>query len=144
MLHEIPYVRQIPGKGRRRWFSDAYFDLVVWYAGDGTVRAFQLRYDKHEQERAFTWRKGHRCVHQEIDTGEWPGHSETSPVLRGRSAVPTRGLERRFFWECGSIDDRALVRLVCDTISRCLLAGERGHARRLKSKKQPVERRKAG
>lgn len=50
-------VRQVPGEGSRRWFSDAAFDPVVWYeddakgGGDGIV-GFQFCYDKLGRERA--------------------------------------------------------------------------------------------
>ncbi len=27
-------LRQIAGGGFRRWFSDEYFDLIVWYEGE--------------------------------------------------------------------------------------------------------------
>jgi hypothetical protein len=116
MLREIPNVRQIPGEGRRRWFTDAYFDLIVWYADDGAVSGFQLCYDKQEHERAFTWTRGHSCVHEEIDAGEFPGHSKMSPVLGGGSSRPVRGIEERFFRESANIDDREIVRLVHDTV----------------------------
>ena len=31
MLTEIQNARQIAGEGVRRWFTDDYFDLIVWY-----------------------------------------------------------------------------------------------------------------
>jgi hypothetical protein len=52
MLAEIRDVRQIPGEGFRRWFSDGDFDLIVWYAG-GEIAGFQLCYDKGRRERAL-------------------------------------------------------------------------------------------
>ncbi len=90
MLHELQKVRQVPGEGRRRWFTDAYFDLIVWYAEDGGLAGFQLCYDKQGWERAFTWRQGHACVHEAMDSGETPGHSKMSPVLMGASPAPPR------------------------------------------------------
>ncbi len=117
MLREIRDVRQVPGEGRRRWFTDAYFDLVVWYAEDGTVSGFQLCYDKQGHERAFTWRKDHACTNEEMDAGEIPGHSRMSPVPESKSSVLGRGIEKRLFFESANIDDRAIVRLVCNTIA---------------------------
>ncbi|MGA2764766.1 MAG: hypothetical protein ABSG17_15560 [Spirochaetia bacterium] len=121
MLREIPNVRQVPGEGRRRWFTDAYFDLIVWYAEDGMVSGFQLCYDKQGHERAFTWRRGHELVHEEMDAGELPSHSRMSPVLGGVSSRPARGMEKRFFGECANLDDRSIVRLVHDVLSRYYL-----------------------
>lgn len=120
MLREIPNVRQVPGEGKRRWFTDLYFDLIVWYSDDGTISGFQLCYDKQEHERAFTWRKGHQCIHEAIDSGEQPGHSKMSPILGGASPVPEACVEERFFHESADIDDRDIVLLVLDTIESYL------------------------
>jgi hypothetical protein len=47
MLNEIANPRQIPGEGPRRWFTDSYFDLIVWYQGaSSSIAGFQLCYDK--------------------------------------------------------------------------------------------------
>ena len=35
MLSEIKRVRQIQGEGYRRWFSDKFLDLIIWYNDDG-------------------------------------------------------------------------------------------------------------
>ena len=43
-----------PGKSSRKWFSDDYFDLIVWIDLNGAVSGFQLRYDKYKKERTLT------------------------------------------------------------------------------------------
>ena len=54
MLNEIANLRQISEEGHRRWFTDSYFDLIVWYERDGaTLAGFQLCYDKEGEERAL-------------------------------------------------------------------------------------------
>lgn len=104
MLREVESVRQVPGEGRRRWFTDEYFDLVVWYAEDGALRGFQLCYDKRGQEHAFTWNRGHACVHESMDGGEEPGHSRMSPVLSGVSLEPEPDIALRFLRESRNVD----------------------------------------
>jgi hypothetical protein len=80
MLVEKKDVRQIPGEGERRWFADNYFDLIVWYE-EGQVIGFQLCYDKGGLERALTWHRPHRYLHNRIDAGEAPFAYKMSPVL---------------------------------------------------------------
>jgi hypothetical protein len=38
--------KSVRGDYDRRWLSDDYFDLIVWYTSDDTVHGFQLCYDK--------------------------------------------------------------------------------------------------
>ena len=80
MLVEKKDVRQIPGEGVRRWFTDNYFDLIVWYE-EGQVIGFQLCYDKGGHERALTWHRPHRYLHTRVDDGEVPFAYKMSPVL---------------------------------------------------------------
>ena len=45
MLDAAPK-RHVHGDYDRRWLSDDYFDLIVWYTSTNTVHGFQLCYDK--------------------------------------------------------------------------------------------------
>jgi len=83
MLAELSNTRQFKNEGYRRWFSDKYFDLIVWYDVTKTIIVgFQLCYDKFGQEHAFTWHKDRGFSHNRIDDGEEiPGHSKMSPIL---------------------------------------------------------------
>jgi hypothetical protein len=81
MLSEIRNARQVQGEGFRRWFTDEYFDLIVWYGEQGSLIGFQLCYDKKERERALTWTVDHGFQHNRIDSGEIPGHAKMSPVI---------------------------------------------------------------
>ena len=58
MLTESRRVRQIKNEPRRRWFSDDYFDLIVWLGNGHEIIGFQLCYDKFGIERALSWKKG--------------------------------------------------------------------------------------
>jgi hypothetical protein len=56
MLREIRNIKEIPGQGPRRWFSDEHFDLFVWYEAGGRILGFQLCFDKDKRvERALTF-----------------------------------------------------------------------------------------
>ena len=80
MLSEINDVKQIENEGYRRWFSDNYFDLIIWY-GDEKIIGFQLCYDKQGSERSLTWIKNRGFSHNKIDDGEKPGHTKMTPIL---------------------------------------------------------------
>ena len=47
--------KPVRGDYDRRWLSDDFFDLVIWYRPDDTIYGFQLCYDKPSWERALTW-----------------------------------------------------------------------------------------
>jgi hypothetical protein len=129
MLVELQNVRQIEGEGTRRWFRDPYFDLIIWYADDGTLTGFQLCYDKQGQERAFTWRRGHSCQHERIDTGETPGQSKMSPVIVADGSFPRGDVAERFLAESAHIDPH-IARLVYDVVrgQSYRLTAESAHA----------------
>jgi hypothetical protein len=116
MLSEIRNVRQIEGEGTRRWFTDRYFDLIIWYDDSGMLSGFQLCYDKLGAERSFTWRRGRACHHDGIDAGEMPGHSGMTPVVVADSGSPESGVAERFLSESSAVEPQ-LARLVFDTIT---------------------------
>jgi hypothetical protein len=80
MLTEIKHTRQIPNEGYRRWFTDEFFDLIVWYL-KGKIDGFQLCYDKGEKERAITWRSSMGYSHDKIDDGERVFYNKMTPIL---------------------------------------------------------------
>ena len=105
MLSEVKNPRQVPGEGRRRWFTDAYFDLIVWYEGDSSsIAGFQLCYDKEREERALTWRSGKGFDHKRIDDGEVSGRIKMTPVLVPDGTFDYRHIAERFRRESETID----------------------------------------
>jgi len=81
---------------RRRWFSDEYFDLVVWQsAGDGIV-GFQLCYDKDRAERAVSWTRSRGYGHFRVETGEDSPVKNMTPVLVSVGAPAKEPLLARF------------------------------------------------
>ena len=82
MLREVTNVRQIPDDPPRRWFSDEFFDLIVWFAPDRSIHGFQLCYDIGNKPRALTWFKDKGYTHNGIDDGEPAGGvNKASPIL---------------------------------------------------------------
>ncbi len=82
MLREVTNVRQISGDPPRRWFSDEFFELIVWFAPDKSIHGFQLCYDIENKPRALTWFRDLGYTHDGIDDGETAGGAnKASPVL---------------------------------------------------------------
>ncbi len=96
MLTEIRNPRQVQGEGFRRWFTDEYFDLIVWYGDDGSLVGFQLCYDKKQRERALTWTLENGFQHNRIDSGEVPGHSKMTPIIVADGAFSREDIAVRF------------------------------------------------
>jgi hypothetical protein len=84
MLREIPHIRQDTPGLTRRWFQDAYFDLWTWEEAEGALTAFQLCYDKRNDERALSWRRDHGFDHLRVQTGRGP---TSSAMLQGEGGV---------------------------------------------------------
>ncbi len=81
-MKELINVRQIPGEPKRRWFSSADFDLIVWESDAQDMLGFELCYDKHHNERSLAWNKSSGFRHMAVDDGEQqPGRYKASPVL---------------------------------------------------------------
>jgi hypothetical protein len=57
MLKEFERIRQREGEGFRRFFTDGYFELMVWYGDDRkAITGFQLAYDVKGRERVVTYK----------------------------------------------------------------------------------------
>jgi hypothetical protein len=117
MLTEIQNVRQIPGEGFRRWFSDNYFDLIVWYDDERKLVGFQLCYDKVGRERALTWTREHGFQHNRIDSGEIAGHIKMSPVIVADGDFGSERVAELFNKESARID-QAVSRFVYSAVKR--------------------------
>jgi len=91
MLKESPSVRQAPGEPRRRWFSSAALDLIVWVDENGAAVGFQLCYDLGADERALTWSAPDSFSHSIVDDGEGRDfRHKGTPILRPGSALDAR------------------------------------------------------
>jgi len=123
MLCEIRNPRQIAAEGFRRWFTDEYFDLIVWYNDDGRLIGFQLCYDKEERERALTWTLARGFQHDMVDAGEVPGHSKMTPIIVADGAFNAAPVARRFREASASIEP-GIASFVYERLSAYPAAGD--------------------
>jgi len=112
MLKEIPNIAD----KHSRWFSDDYFDLIVWYGDQGKITGFQLCYDKKWDERAYTWKEDQNPVHERIESGEASPLKNMSPILVPDGVVPYPELVRQFKDRAVNVDT-ALFNLVLRKLS---------------------------
>ena len=108
MLYEISEVRQIEGEGLRRWFSDEFFDLIIWLDDKNIIQGFQLCYDKTGYERSLTWRTS-SYEHNKIDDGENPGDRKSSPILVADGEFDKRRIAYKFWNESKNIDKKIVA-----------------------------------
>jgi len=119
MLTEVPNARQIKGESKRRWFSDDYFDLIIWLDETDEIVGFQLCYDKYGNERALTWRKQVGYVHERVDDGEHrPGKMKATPILVLDGQFEHEKIASVFKEESSEIEER-ISKLVYEKISEC-------------------------
>ena len=120
MLVEIKDVRQVPGEGRRRWFTDSELDLIVWYEGD-EVSGFQLCYGKPRNEHALTWRRPAKYTHTRVDDGEGPWGPKMTPVLVQDGSFQWDAIARQFRAASAEIEPD-ISELVCSRLAEYPLA----------------------
>jgi hypothetical protein len=80
MMEEIKSVYQKEDGIFRRWFTDSYFDLVIWYDLKNQIIGFQLCYDIRGNEKAITYSEG-VFSHNKIDQGEDNPNKNLTPIL---------------------------------------------------------------
>ena len=95
MLRNKP-IRSVKGDSDRRWLSDDYFDLIVWYDSAHQIQGFQLCYDKVRSERALTWGLEHGFSHAGIDDGEAKLTANRTPILIADGPFPAKEVTREF------------------------------------------------
>jgi hypothetical protein len=95
MLNEAKK-RKIHGDYDRRWMSDDYFDLIVWYEPGAGVHGFQLCYGKPHSERALTWRSSCGFTHHRVDSGEPAPIWGLTPILVPDKSFPAAEVTREF------------------------------------------------
>jgi len=111
MLKEVRSTKRDDGRFRR-WFSDEYFDLIVWYeAAKDHVVGFQLCYDKEGMERAFSWSLDKGISHSRIDSGEASPFKNMSPILVPDGAIPFEELLRQLEVRARDLD-KDIVELI--------------------------------
>lgn len=104
MLRELPNVMQVPGEPRRRWFFCDELDLVVWIE-DGTIRAFQLAYDKHRNEHSLEWDRQRGFTHYVVDDGEPFAGIDSTPMLYANGPFDGARVRDRFLEKAAGVPD---------------------------------------
>ena len=109
MMRESENIRN--DDGRRRWFADEYFDLIVWLDTGDAVSGFQLCYDKLDMERALTWKRESGFMHERVDAGETDPAKNRSPILLPDGSFPAQHVTSFFETRSEGIDQaiRAFV-----------------------------------
>jgi hypothetical protein len=90
--------------GKRRWFSDDDFDLIIWWGSGNVISGFQLCYDKQESERALTWRQESGFTHERVDSGETDPTKNQSPILVPDGLCPIDEITDQFLSKSKEID----------------------------------------
>jgi len=103
MLRNSP-IRNVERDFARRWISDDYFDLIVWYAEDGSTYGFQLCYDKSGDERAVTWTRERTLTHSIVDPGEDKPTANRTPMLRRGGAFDRERVLAEFLERSSELD----------------------------------------
>lgn len=107
MLKECHDVRQIEDETPRRWFSDEYFDLIVWHDDADDISAFQLCYDLARHPRALHWRREAGFAHYRVDDGEnRPGKIKATPILTKNGVCDAMRVAERFREESQELEPR--------------------------------------
>ncbi len=107
---EAKNVRQIKGDPPRRWFSDSFFDLIVWLDTDNSIWGFQLCYDLEVNPRALTWTKVQGYSHSGIDDGEGScGAHKSSPILVRDGLFYPKGVSERLTASAGDLPAETLL-----------------------------------
>lgn len=106
----------VRGDYDRRWLSDDFFDLIIWYRRDDTIHGFQLCYDKPYWERALTWMSDRGFSHMEVDSGEHVYPPNQTSVLLPDGSFPAERVLREFA-QRGSELPVQVRQLVTDKIS---------------------------
>lgn len=103
MLREINAVKQDPGEGPKRWFSDPEMDLFVWWDPSGGIRKFQLACKATADEkgggpeRALTWTASGGFLRHLVDDGEGkPARYKAAPILVPAESFPIAELVETF------------------------------------------------
>ncbi|KAB2877437.1 hypothetical protein F9K33_16405 [bacterium] len=103
MFREIKKVAQKKDEGIRRWFEDSYFDLIIWYNKDKTIRGFQLCYNRYGDEHALTWYSDHGYYHDKVHGGD-SSRGDMTPILVANGPFPGDSILTAFTKSASSLD----------------------------------------
>ncbi|MEI7481121.1 MAG: hypothetical protein WCK75_02095 [Elusimicrobiota bacterium] len=124
---ETKNVRQIKGDPPRRWFSDSFFDLIVWQDTDKSIWGFQLCYDLEVNPRALTWTKVQSYSHSGIDDGEGAsGAHKSSPILVQDGLFDPKGVSELLIASAGDLP-KEILSFVTEKLDNFKICASNGH-----------------
>src|SRR5271169_4068837 len=119
MMIETKQVRQFEGDFQQRWFSDDYFDLIVWQGGDGNILRFELCYGKNKDEHAFVWNQEAGHSHLKVDDGESVlGRYKMSPIFIADGYFDSDNITAKFL-EAGKDIDQKIAEFIYGKLKNC-------------------------
>ena len=116
---EIITSRRFDNDLRRRWFSDDYFDLIVWENQNKEIVKFELCYNKLKDEHAYVWEQQTGQSHFRVDDGEGvPDKHKMSPIFMPDGLFDREDIKPRFL-KAGENIDRYITGFVAEKLSDC-------------------------
>lgn len=103
---------------RRRWFTSAHMDLIVWLDEQDSLRAFQLCHGKPLQEQSLIWWAGRGFSLQAVDPGDVEGLGHKGSPLLTASAAPLPAALRPQLAAAGSAVPAALLARIDHLLAR--------------------------
>ncbi len=104
MFYEIKNAKKYDNGVRIKWFSNQYFDLIVWFDDNDNIISFQLTYDKFQNPHAITWKHSRGFLHEKVDAGEAGGRRKKTPILLPDGYFPHHEIAEKFKIESSDID----------------------------------------
>ncbi len=106
MLQKIRGVRQDDKSKERSWFQDEFFDLFVWTGRSGEVIAFQLCYDRRDNERVLAWSEAGGFLHRRVDDGEQTPVKNMTPIMVADGRFAADGIAAEFDGRAAGLEPR--------------------------------------
>lgn len=98
LFRELKDVYQPPGDRPRRWFTNEYFDLILWFENEHreSLFGFQLCYDIAHDEHSLTWKRNEGFRHNTVDNGQTSRDIKKASILVPDGAFPYKVVLDRF------------------------------------------------
>jgi len=110
------FVKQIEGEGKKRWFEDNYFDLLIWENENNEIINFQLSYNKVLDQHTVIWSKKTGYFHKKVDDGESNlGKHKASPILLSNGVFDFKFVADKFEADCKDMDKK-VFEFICDKL----------------------------
>ncbi len=103
MLEELASKQDNPEEARR-WWSDDYFDIILWFT-NAEINSFQICYDKNKNEYALLWNENKGFEYTKVDSGEAPYKMNKTPILLPAKNIDFNSLKNELLVRSKNMDD---------------------------------------